>query len=115
MSVQATENDSASACTQASVAAPAGSATHEPPPDAQTSSQLCVHLIAPSCQATPALPHWASAPGASGGAGGGDGEDGGDGGDGGSEGGGGGDGGGEGGGDGGGEGDQRPAHGQKRR
>ena len=79
-----TENDSATASTHAAVLAPSGSATHVPPPAAHASSQLWPG--APSCQATPVLPHWASAaPGASGGLGGGDGGDGGEGGDGGGE------------------------------
>ena len=54
---------------RATVLAPAGKvATQDPPPAAHTASQLC--SSAPSCQATPVLPHWASARGANGGDGG---------------------------------------------
>ena len=50
VSVQVTENDSATASTHAAVLAPSGSATHVPPPAAHASSQLWPR--APSCQAT---------------------------------------------------------------
>ena len=73
-----TENDSATASTHAAVLASSGSATHVPPPAAHASSQLWPS--APSCQATPVFPQWASARGARGGAGGAFGGAGGDGG-----------------------------------
>ena len=107
-----TDNDSATASTHAAVFAPSGSATHVPPPAAHASSQLWPS--APSCQATPVFPQWASARGAKGGDGGRGGGMGGDGCRGGEVGGDGGEAGG-GGGYGGGSGDgETPVHGQKR-
>ena len=75
MDAHVTENDSATASTHAAVAAPSGSATHVPPPAAHASSQLWPS--APSCQATPVFPQWASARGGEGGGAGGNGGNGG--------------------------------------
>ena len=56
-----TENDSATASTHAAVLAPAGSATHVPPPAAHASSQLWPRD--PNCQMTPVAPQAQSPPG----------------------------------------------------
>ena len=61
VSVQVTENDSATASTHAAVLAPSGSATHVPPPAAHASSQLWPS--APSCQMAPEAPQAQSPPG----------------------------------------------------